>query len=95
MVPRTRQVRIDAAAERHPQVLSVSIPTPPNFALVGLAEDEGADGPVRTAIISGAGELFLVKEGEAITRQYRVATISSDHVEVTDVAGTALHLALK
>ena len=29
--------------------------------LVGLAEDAGPDGPVRTAIISGSGELFLVE----------------------------------
>jgi hypothetical protein len=68
----------------------------PSLALVGLAEDNGPDGPIRTAIISHGGELFLVKEGEAVTSQYRVATISADVVELTDTsAGTPLRLALR
>jgi hypothetical protein len=68
----------------------------PAFTLVGLAEDAGADGPIRTAIISGAGELFLVKEGEAVTTQYRVVKISPDVVELGDVTdGTTFRLPLK
>jgi hypothetical protein len=67
----------------------------PQFTLVGLAEDAGADGPVRTAIISGDGELFVVKEGDAVTSRYRVAKISADVVELTHSgAGTPLRLAL-
>jgi hypothetical protein len=68
----------------------------PALALVGLAEDAGPDGPIRTAIISGAGDLFLVKVGDPVTDRYRVAAISAGVVELTDVAaGTALRLALK
>ncbi len=68
----------------------------PALVLIGLAEDAGPDGPIRTAIISGLGDLFLVKEGDAVTDRYRVAKISSAVVELTDVAaGTPLRLALK
>jgi hypothetical protein len=68
----------------------------PVFTLVGLAEDAGVDGPIRTAIISGAGDLFLVKEGEAVTSQYRVVKITADVVELGDVTdGTTLRLALR
>src|SRR5947207_2449334 len=49
--------------------------------LEGLAEDKGDQGPVRTAIISGFGEIFLVKEGDSVTLRYRVARISSEAVE--------------
>lgn len=74
----------------------VVLPAPALFSLAGLAEDHGANGPVRTAIISGPGELFLVKEGEAVTPRYVVTTISSDRVALTDVGtGTEMHLALK
>jgi hypothetical protein len=81
-----------------PSALDSTAPgvAPPAFALVGLAEDAGPDGPIRTAIISGAGDLFLVKEGEAVTTRYRVVKISSDVVELGDVTdGTTLRLALK
>lgn len=68
----------------------------PSFVLVGLAEDDGPDGPVRTAIIKGAGDLFLVKEGDEVTGRYRVEKISADVVELTDTGGgPPLRLALK
>jgi hypothetical protein len=57
----------------------------PALKLAGIAEDDGPDGPVRTAIISGDGQLFLVKPGENVTSRYRVARISSDVVELVDV----------
>jgi len=69
-------------------------PTP--LKLVGVAENPGPDGPIRTAIVSGPGQLFMVKEGQNVTVRYRVAKISADVVELTDVgAGTTLRLALK
>lgn len=69
--------------------------TTSSLSLVGLAEDNGPDGPIRTAIIARAGDLFIVKEGEAVTSQYQVAKISADVVELTDTtAGTPLRLAL-
>jgi hypothetical protein len=64
--------------------------------LEGLAEDHGDQGPVRTAIISGFGDIFLVKEGDSVTLRYRVAKISADAVELTDLTDdTPLRLALR
>jgi hypothetical protein len=64
--------------------------------LEGLAEDRGDQGPIRTAIISGFGDIFLVKEGESVTARYRVAKISPDAVELTDLTdNTPLRLALR
>ena len=64
--------------------------------LVGIAEDAGDPGPTRTAIISGFGELFLVKEGEAVTLRYRVSRIAPDAVELVDVGdNTPLRLVLR
>ena len=69
---------------------------PPPLKLVGVAEDAGPNGPERTAIISGLGQLFLVKEGENVTSRYRVAKISADVVELAEPGdGTTLRLALK
>src|SRR4029079_3448473 len=64
--------------------------------LEGLAEDHGDQGTVRTAIISGFGDIFLVKECDAVTLRYRVAKISPDAVELTDLTdNTPLRLALR
>ncbi len=68
--------------------LSEAAPAPPALPplkLAGIAEDPGADGPVRIAFIAGEGQLFMVKEGETVTPRYRVAKISADVVELTDV----------
>jgi hypothetical protein len=71
-------------------------PPAPALKLSGIAEDEVAGATVRTAIISGGGQLYLVKEGESVTARYRVAKISSDVVELSDLTGgAALRLALK
>ncbi|MEP7308257.1 MAG: hypothetical protein ABJA98_22365 [Acidobacteriota bacterium] len=71
-------------------------PIPPVVKLSGIAEDVTAAGVSRTAIISGFGQLFLVKEGDSVTDRYRVAKISSDVVELSDLTGGAvLRLALK
>ncbi len=56
----------------------------------------GPEAPVRTAIVSAPGQLFLVKEGQNVTLRYRVAKISADVVELTDLGnGATLRLALK
>jgi hypothetical protein len=57
------------------------------FRLIGVAEDAGPDGPSRTAIISGPGQLYLVKEGETVASTYRVGRMSPDAVELVDTAG--------
>ncbi len=74
---------------------AVAVPPPP-FTLAGIAEDASEKGPQRTAIISAAGQLFLVKEGEAVTTRYRVTRITADVVEISDIVTNAtLRLALR
>ena len=63
-------------------------PLPP-LKLVGVAEDPGADGPARTAIVVGDGQLYTVKEGENVTARYRVTRISADVVELLDLNDNA------
>ena len=69
----------------------------PALKLAGIAEDPGPNGTTeRTAIISGDGQLFMVKEGENVTPRYRVVKISPDVVELADtVDASTLRLALK
>jgi hypothetical protein len=57
------------------------------FKLIGFAEDAGPDGEVRTAIISGQGQVYLVKEGETVAWIYRVGKILPDAVELLDSTG--------
>ena len=68
--------------------------------LAGIAEDPGPVGrSVRTAIISGNGQLFLAKEGDTVTDldvEYRVTNISADSAELTSVRDSTIHrLALR
>jgi len=74
----------------------VALPALPPLKLAGIAEDEGPEGAVRTAIISAPGQLFLVKEGETIVQRYRVTKISSDVVELVDLGDNSIRrLALR
>ena len=69
----------------------------PSLKLAGIAEDPGPDGTTqRTAIISGEGQLFMVKEGENVTPRYRVVKVSADVVELRDLTdNTVRRLALR
>jgi len=82
-----------------PEAITPAMPlTPPPLPLklAGIAEDEGPEGPLRTAIISGEGQLYLVKEGDEVTPRYRVGKISADVVELVDVGdNTTRRLALR
>jgi hypothetical protein len=70
--------------------------TEPQLKLAGVAENAGPDGPDRTAIISGDGQLFMVKEGDSLTARYRVVRISPDAVELADAeTGTIRRLAMR
>lgn len=72
-----------------------SVVGPPELKLIGVAEDQGSDGPVRTGILSGPGQLFLVREGQNVTARYRVVRVSPEVVELADVGdGSTLRLAL-
>jgi len=90
-----------------PQARDMSASTAPvdpprlKLSLAGIAEDPGPDGaaPVRTAIISGGGQLFLAKEGDTVTDggiAYTVTNISASSTELTDTRdGTIRRLTLR
>jgi hypothetical protein len=89
---------IVTAAPPPPAIVEAAPPRAPSFALKlsGIGEDDGPDGPVRTAFISGEGQLFMVKEGDTITNRYHVTRISADVVELEDLTdNTVRRLALK
>ncbi len=69
----------------------------PILSLVGIAADQTVDGLVRTAIITAeGGEMFMVKVGEFIGARYKVESIGTDIVELSDRAnGTFRRLALR
>jgi hypothetical protein len=74
-----------------PAAAAVEVPTsvitPPPLKLVGIAEDEGPEGAIRTAIVSSSsGELFFAKPGDRLADRYLIAKISSEAAEVTDLA---------
>jgi hypothetical protein len=94
--PRPAAPVAKAALSEAAPVVPVAPPPPPPFKLIGVAEDAGPTGPVRTAIVSGSGQLFLVKEGQNVTLRYQVIKISADVVELQDLGDkTTLRLALK
>jgi hypothetical protein len=63
--------------------------TAPPLTLVGLAEEDGPAGRVRTAIISDAGGLHFAKIGDAVSGGYRVTAIREDAVELSGTADAA------
>lgn len=84
------------SAVSHEPVPPPAAPAPPPLRLVGIAEDAGPDGPVRTAIISGFGRLFFGKPGERVTDRYEIARISGEAAELRDLAdNTSITLVLK
>ncbi|MGE3955946.1 MAG: hypothetical protein AB7H96_04445 [Vicinamibacterales bacterium] len=77
-------------------VAEAPAPPAPALALIGVAEDATADGVIRTAIVSGLGDVFLVKAGETIRDRYRIGAVSADAVQVVDtVTGSDSTLALR
>lgn len=88
-MPAPRPPALSAVAPAAP------VPRRPPLALVGIAENDSAGETVRTAVISGEGQLFLVKEGEAFANRYRVVRIGADAVELRDeVADATIQLGL-
>jgi hypothetical protein len=86
----------------NPVVVATAIEVPrPMLTLAGIAEDPGPEGggPVRTAIITGNGQLFLAKEGDTVTDrdvEYKVGNISGDSAELTDLRdGSVRRLTLR
>jgi hypothetical protein len=87
------------AVPTEPQPISTpALAPPPRLTLIGVAQDGAESDTIRTAIISTAGQLFLVKEGDDVTSagvRYRVTKISDDAADLAAAEQTPLHLALK
>ena len=82
-------------------VAAVAEPPRLRLSLAGIAEDAdpAGGGLVRTAIISGNGQVFLAKEGDTVTDRdvvFKVGNISADSAELTDARnGSTKRLTLK
>lgn len=63
---------------------------------IGVAESPGADGVVRTAIMTAGGQLVHAREGDSVTSRYRVSRITAEVVELVDTAdGATTRLVLR
>ncbi|MGE0392188.1 MAG: hypothetical protein AB7I25_00630 [Vicinamibacterales bacterium] len=82
-----------AAAEVAPAPPPVQ---PPPFALSGIAEDRQGDAIVRTAVVTGGGDLWLVKAGEKVEGKFEVTAVDADAVELIRAdTGTAVRLTFR
>jgi hypothetical protein len=95
----SRAERPIAASTRTAPTLEAApaLPPEPPLQLVGVAEQETGGATVRTAMITAdSDELFMLTIGASLGGRYRVAAISSDAVELSDlVTGGTRRLALR
>jgi hypothetical protein len=70
-------------------------PPAPSYTLSGIAERNTPEGRKRTAVISGAGQLYLVGEGEMVAGRYLVVRVDPEGVVLRDQTGTELSLVLR
>jgi hypothetical protein len=69
---------------------------PDPFTLSGIATDDGPDGPVRTAVLSGLGDVFLAKAGDTVASRYVIVAVGADAVELNDLAtGRGIRIGLR
>lgn len=74
---------------------SASAPTIP-LTLSGIAEDTSAAGTIRTAVLSGLGDVFLAKPGDVILSRFQIVAVGADAVEILDTAsGATVRLGLR
>jgi hypothetical protein len=94
--PRAPQPAFAPAPQPALSEAAPSTPALPSLKLAGIAEDTDADIAIRTAIISGEGQLYMVKEGEIVATRYRVTKITPDVVELVDLIDNSVRrLALR
>ena len=88
-VPLARGARAAAPAPE-PVVVAPEI-REPSLQLIGVAETNTKDGPVRTAMITGGyDELMMVTAGQRILGRYEVVAVGADAVELKDVGTGAI-----
>ena len=97
-----RGARVAAETRAEPAAIPVILEPPRlTLSLAGIAEDadRAGSGVLRTAIISGNGQVFLVKEGDTVTDHgmvFNVGKISTDAADLIDARdGSINRLTLK
>jgi hypothetical protein len=51
-----------------------------------VATDENPEGAIRTAVLSGLGDVFLVRAGDVVASRYEIVAVGADAVELKDLA---------
>lgn len=91
--PMTRPI---AEAAEEPALDQESVFEPDPFTLSGIATDDGPDGSVRTAVLSGLGDVFLAKSGDTIALRYQVVAVGADAAELIDLeTGRSIRIGLR
>ena len=80
--PGSAKVEVPVAPEVSLAPIAVVAPAPPPFVLTGIAEDQQGNVLVRTGIVSGPGDLWLVKAGDTIDGHFQVVAVEADAVEI-------------
>lgn len=81
------------ASEAVSTAASGPVPRPElSLSLSGIAERRTPQGRVRTAIISGDGQLYLVTDGESVGGRYTVVTVDPEAVVLRDETGAETRL---
>ena len=72
-------------------------PPDPALTLIGIAEEQRAEGAVRTAMIATeSDELIVAAVGDGVVQRYKVTVIGQDAVELADtLTGFVRRLALR
>ena len=87
--------RAPARGEAMIRELPPPVPSEPELTLIGVAEMAGADGPVRTAMMTtGSGDLIMVSAGQTLLGRYEVAAIAADAVQLKEATGAIRTLIL-
>lgn len=82
-----------APAPTEPSALTA--PAPPLLVLSGIAETKTPEGARRTAVISAAGQVYLVGVGESVAGIYTVVTIDPEAIVLRGATGAELRLVLR
>lgn len=99
--PRPTRMPVAAASVDDPAALPIpAAPEPAPLTLSGIAEEASADDkaatPVRTAVLSGFGDVFLAKAGDTLAGRYQVTAVGADAVELKDLTtGRTIRLGLR
>jgi hypothetical protein len=86
-----------AAPRETPAEPAAPAPPPrPIFALSGIAEHTIDGALVRTAVLSGFGQIFFAKAGDTVATRYEVTAVGADAIEMRDtVDGRVFRLGLR